>query len=236
MNRMTITAPLWLVLLALGAGCTMDFEPSLVEPGTILALRATQEDAPDGPLQIEALTVGVDEVSWSVCGAPWTGSETGLECMTPSWSLETNQESLSATIDLAESPIPPEYEEFIESLWIRVDGADEEVVPAVLTVSLTQPPNNPELIGVLLDGVDPIDWAGPSGEEIEVTPVWATDSASEGATTSFYTTAGAFDPWRVTDDGTTMLLLEGTETTVTLYVIARFLGQGATWTTVEVNL
>jgi hypothetical protein len=236
MNHMSVTAPLWGLLLALSAGCSMDFEPSLVEQGTILALRATQEVEPDGPIEVEALTVGVESLSWSVCGAPWTGSEDGLECMTPSWNLEADSTGTGTTLDVGASPIPAEYKELLESLWVRADGDDEAVVPAVLAVSLTQAPNNPELIGVLLDGVAPEDWTGASGAEIEVTPVWADDTASEGATTSFYTTAGAFDPWRITDSGTTVLTLEGTETTLTLYVIARFLGEGATWTQVEVNL
>ena len=236
MNRINITAPLLGALLTLSAGCTMDFEPSLVEEGTILALRATQEVEPDGPIQIEALTVGVESLSWSVCGAPWTGTQTGLECITPSWNLAADEATSSATLDLDQSPIPAEYKDLLESLWVRAEGDSDDVVPAVLTVSLTQAPNNPELVGVLLDGVAPGDWTGSNGVEIEVTPVWTGDAASEGATTSFYTTAGAFDPWRITDSGTTVLTLEGTETTLTVYVIARFLGEGATWTQVEVNL
>jgi hypothetical protein len=236
MNRINITAPLLAALLTLSAGCSMDFEPSLVEEGTILALRATQEVEPDGPIEVEALTVGVDDLSWTVCGAPWTGTQDGLECMTPSWPLEPNNAGTGATLDLDTTPIPAEYKDLLESLWVQAAGDDEAVVPAVLTVSLTQAPNNPGLVGVLLDGVAPEDWASSGEVEIEVTPVWADETASEGATTSFYTTAGAFDPWRVSEAGTTLLTLEGTETTLTLYVIARFLGEGATWTQVEVNL
>lgn len=236
MMRLSLTAPLLGALMILSAGCSMDFEPSLVEEGTILALRATQDEANDQQFELEALTVGVDALTWTACGAPWVGTENGLECVTPTWTLTPSESEQKATLDLGAVPIPDEYKDLLESVYVLVDGDGDEVVPAVLAVSLTAAPNNPELVGVLLDGVAPDEWAGTNETEIEVAPVWSSDEASEGTTTSFYTTAGAMDPWRITEDGSTTLTLEGEETNLTLYVISRFLGEGATWTKVEVSL
>jgi len=218
-------------------GCMDGFEPSLVETPRILALRAAPiPGEPDGEaFSLEALTHQVEALNWTACVVPWAPTESGVECPALSFELPTGDGPLSASLTLSAYPIPEEYETFLTALYVLAESPTADVPPAVLRVDLGSPPNNPPLMGLSLDGQSPGDWASEDKETVEVTPIWGDDSNGEGTTTSFFTSRGAFSPWRVLDGGPSSLRLDTGDEPTTVYVITRYLGEGTSWSRLELE-
>ena len=211
----------------------MDYEPSLVEDSRILAMRASYAGEENTDLIIDTLAYGVENLILTICAAPWLPTEDGIECLTPTWDLPTD-ENLSATIDTSAVLIPPELLAYTQSLYIKASSDNPVVVPTILEVSLIAPPDNPNLIGVELDGQSVDEWTGPQGESVEVTPKWENTGDETGTSISFYTTSGRFSPWRVQDGGPSSWTPDqGSTEPALIYVIARKLGSGTTWKVME---
>lgn len=236
MKRIGSNTVLWLLTLLL-LGCMDGFEPSLIETPRILALRAepTDGEPDDEAFTLEALTHQVEALTWTACVVPWVPTEIGVECPALSFELPSDNGPLSASLRLSSYPIPDEYETFLTALYVLAESPTTDVPPAVLRVDLGSPPNNPPLVGVSLDGQSPTDWENNDEDTVEVAPIWGDDSSGEGTTTSFFTSRGAFSPWRVLDGGPSSLSLEDGEGSTILYVITRYLGEGTSWVRLELG-
>ena len=213
----------------------MDYEPSLVDDSRILAVRSQIDDEDNQRVDIETLAVGLETVTMTVCAAPWLPTEEGIECLTPMWDLLTD-ETLTATLDMSEVILPPELLAFTQSVYVKVATENTDVVPAILEICLTTPPDNPNLTGVLLNGVAPSEWTASETESIEVETMWENPGDETDTSISFYTSSGSFSPWRINDGGSSTWTPNSEDSDPqTIFVIARKLGLGATWTTVELN-
>lgn len=220
------------LVVILGAqACTEGFEPSLLEEPKILALRAIKVEGGGDAYTLEALTKGVDSLAYTVCGTPWLPTENGLECPHQTVPVPAGDTPLSGNLNLDGIPIP----EGLSVLYIRADAQDPSVLPAILNLNLTDGPRNPPLEGLLLDGSSPADWKINAEKTVEVQPVWAEGEDGTETTTAFFTTAGAFSPWRTRDGAASTLTLEAFDEPLTIYVISRYLGEGTTWVELEVT-
>ena len=226
---------LWLLL----PGCMDDFEPSLIEEPRILALRA--EVITDGDdaeaYRLEALAHDVSDLQWRVCTSPWVPTESGVECTSQAYPLPSTDDPSVLEFNLADYPIPEEYRAYITSLYFLAESGQGDVPPAVLALDINEGPNNPPLEGVSVNGDTAEAWAadGTEAQSIEIQPTWGDDDATEEVTTAFFTTSGAFEPWRVVGSGPSTLALEELEEPVTIYVISRFLGEGTSWRRLELQ-
>jgi hypothetical protein len=218
-------------------GCMDGFEPSLLESPRVLALRASPvtDDATGQSYRLQALAHGVDDLEWTACLSPWIPTETGVECPSITLDLSRGDAPLSASLELSTYPIPDPYRELLTTVYVLAEPKDPDVPPAVLTVDLISGPSNPPLDGITLDGANAANWSPGDDGTVEVTPVWSGELGGAGTTTSFYTTRGAFNPWRVLDGGPSVLTLEDGDGPTILYVVTRYLGEGTSWIRLEVN-
>ncbi len=219
----------------------MDFEPSLLEKPTILALRATQDSVGESDKKyiLEAVSHEVSTLKWTMCPAPWIPAEEGVICPVPLpeqfATLPADEDTMKATLDInalnALSPVPIEDG---TPIYIRADADDASVVPAVMSVVVGATPRNPKIDGWLLDGVEPAEWSKTTEGSVEVSLQWANEADAEGATTAFFTTAGKFKPWRIVGNGSSKLDFQGVEGPIQIFAITRYLGEGTSWVTLEV--
>jgi len=226
-----------LPLMALGMlqACDKEYEPSLLDDPQILALRATAEEGNElgGPYTVHALTHNIDSLTWKACGAPWLPTADGVECPTPVWELPQGDTPLSARMNLDDTPIPDDIKSAIEVLYVRADAPSAEVVPAVLRVYFKTAINNPPMNGLTLDGVAPGDWAINADKTVEVAPQWSDGFDGKDTVTTYFTSSGAFDPWRTLDGKDSTLSLDSFDAAVQVYVITRLEDKGTTWSQVE---
>ena len=230
---MTTRSPLLpLIALVAGlAGCDdMATEPSMLDAPRFLAVRATPPAlAPAADVTLEALTWEIDTVRWDACPTPWAPTSP-LSCAAGAVPLGVG------------NPITFTPPDGLAQLWIKAeaDGAPD-VLPMIATLATDGPAANPTILGVApAEGALPAAVAPGATLPLRAllgpaTPV--PDGADPRRVVSFYTSAGAFDPYRTFDDGETALLAPDAPTTAELRVVVRDAAGGTGWyaTTIAVE-
>ena len=189
-----VTAALGLVAAACDMGVV---EPSLLDGPQILAARTTPRSAAAGePIVLEALVRGDDAtLTWRACAAPWQA--------TGAYGPDSDGDALTCPTDALSlgvgNPLAVTLPEALDGVaWARLDL--EGAVPAVLEVGAWPEEAHPEVTGILAAGGAELPSAVGPGVELDLV-LEATDPLGEGLTATWFTTAGAVEPWRTTGAG-----------------------------------
>lgn len=200
-----LIGPMWL-------GCAdMDAEPYRLGEPRVLALRAATTT--DDTLELEALTWKVAAPSWQACASPWVAAADPV-CPGGAIPLGVGNPITIATPELS-------------TIWVRVDGGE---LPAIANIPLESPSSGPELGGLTADAAPasgPLPLKATPGQSLEIRPLL---ESPEGVLTSYYASAGRFEPFRTNDGGSSTLTLPTEVGPVTIMVIARA-GLGVSWRT-----
>lgn len=223
-------APTALAALAvlISAGCDdMLTEASVLDAPRVLAVRATPAAlAPGEPLELEALTWRVTDLTWAACAAPWTPTSPP-SCPTGAIPLgDANPLAVTAPEDL-------------DRLWVLVTGAPEDaggdeltVLPAIRELSVASAAENPTLLGLETEAGEPLPDAIPAASDLTLRARLAGDPTDPPRVVTFYTSAGTFSPFRTFETAsTTLTSAEAADPDAVIVAVLRDPTGGIDWLT-----
>ena len=195
-------------------------EPSMLSEPRILAVRATPRHRVEGaPVTLTALTHGAGDRTWSSCPRPWLPAEP-LACPEGATTL-----AVGPTATLLAGTSDPVY--------VRLD-AGGVAFPAVLAVTPGDPAPHPEVTAIALDG-DPAATEVRAGARVRVTPTVGGTLRGD-VVTSFFTTAGRFDPWRTVGGAASTWEVPATPGPAEIWLVVRDDDGGVGWRNTSVTV
>jgi len=219
----TRLVPALLALATLAAACDdMATEPSMLDAPRLLALRATPPNlASGGEVVLEALTWDIADVRWEACATAWAPTSP-LSCPTGALALG------------AGNPLTVALPEGATALWIKAEAVEApEVLPAIVALSSDGPTENPTLAGLVDADGAPLGAVAPGAEvalhAVLGAPTAVPDGADPRRVVSYFTSAGAFDPFRAFDEGLTTFLAPDAPATAEVRVVVRDAAGGTGW-------
>ena len=192
-------------------------EPSLLDAPRILATRAEPRTLqPGAPGTMRAITHDVDELNWTSCTIPWVFQADRLRC-------PGIEQAVGSGISV-EWTVP----DGVDALWIAAGHpTDTRVVPAIHTLEVGDVIDNPSIESVGVNG-EPLPRRPRVGERL-VIDADVLDPIGQGVVTTYFTTAGRFDPWRTYDGRPSTLVLPDEPGEVILTMVVRDVAGGVGW-------
>ena len=227
----TSAATLLVSLAVVAGGCDMGtVEPSLLGGPQVLAARTVPRSASAGaPLTLDAWSwAGEGPPSWQACAAPWqaTGSYAGGDGLTcPAGAIALGD---GAPLDVT----------WPSSLagggWARLDL--DGAVPAVLEVGAWPDLPHPEVAAIVGPAGAPLPTVVAPGQALDL-GLETVDPLGAGLSATWFTTAGAIDPWHTAGDGgPTLEVPDDAAGALDVLVVVRDGAGGVGWASVTIAL
>ena len=264
-HHRVLALALTLIWALCAGACDDDMEsPSTLDGAQILALQMSPRYlTPGAPHTLTALGHDLDDAAleWSLCLLPWIPTEAGVICaaetvagipdpFNTAISLGTGnplsdediieRSGLPISTDACTSDDECVYGSCVDgacfyTLWLRaIDTRPEGALMATLQVTTGEATPHPSITALETEGA-PLPESLAVNEELLITATADDPNGQGGQVISFFTSGGAFDPWRarVREDGKTAPTTftapeEAGEVTFT--VIVRDPGGGVSWT------
>jgi hypothetical protein len=247
-----------LALCAGACGDDMESPSTLVDP-QLLAIQMTPRNlSPGEPHQLVALGHDLDAAAldWSVCVLPWLPEEAGVRCAAEdiaelpapyNAAIELGSGNPLTGIDtlpILETPCEGNDDclfgtcadgSCAANLWLRVtDTRDKGALTTTLQVTSGAAAAHPTISRLETDAAgEALPDTLAASAELVVTPTFDDPNGAGGQVVSYFTTGGAFDPWRTrAEDGEaapSTLTAPEEAGEITLTIIVRDPGGGVGW-------